>query len=74
MSLTFQMMTLEKYLAKNFEIFFRGYPHFGPSKYGVSKNDHPSTAYDPSFLLQNPFTLKNVDVCKKLQLNPLNGQ
>ena len=71
MCLTFQMMTLEKYLTKNFEIFFRGYPLFGPSKCGVSKNDHPSTAYDTTFLLQNPFTLKNVDVCKKLELNPL---
>ena len=37
MCLTFQMMTLEKFLTKNFEIFFEGYPHFGPSKYGVTK-------------------------------------
>ena len=50
MHLTFQMMTLENYLTKNFELFFRGYPLFGPSKCGVSKNDHPSTAYDPTFL------------------------
>ena len=72
MCLTFQMMTLEKYLTKNFEIFFRGYPLFGPSKCGVSKNDHPSTAYDPTFLLQNPFTLKKCGCLqKKLELNPL---
>ena len=43
MCLTFQIMTLEKYLTKNFEISFRGYPHFDPSKCGVSENDHPST-------------------------------
>ena len=65
MCLTFQMMTLEKYLTKNFEIFFRGYPLFGPSKCGVSKNDHPSTAYDPTFLLQNPFTLKKCGCLQK---------
>ena len=58
MCLTFQMMTLETYLTKNFDFFFRGYPLFGPSKWGVSKNDHPSTAYDPTFLLQKPFPLK----------------
>ena len=71
MCLTFQMMTLEKYLTKNFEFFFRGYPLSGPSKCCVSKNDHPSTAYDPTYLLQNPFPLKNVDICKKLEINPL---
>ena len=38
---------------------------FGPSKYGVSKNDHPSTAYDPIFLLQNPFTLKKCGCLQK---------
>ena len=65
MYLTFQMMTLEKYLTKNFEILFRGYPLFGPSKCGVSKNDHPSTAYDPTFLLQNPFTLKKCGCLQK---------
>ena len=28
-----------------------------PSNYGVSKNEHPRTAYDPTFLLLNPFLL-----------------
>jgi len=65
MCLTFQMMTLEKYLTKNFEIFFRGYPLFGPSKCGVSKNDHPSTAYDATFLWQNPFPLKKCECLQK---------
>ena len=65
MCLTFQMMILEKYLTKNFEIFFMGYPLFGPSKCGVSKNDHPSTAYDPTFLLQNPFLLEKCGCLQK---------
>ena len=58
MCLTFQMMTLEKYSTKNFEIFLRGYPLFGPSKCGVSKNDHPSTAYDPTFREREDFYSK----------------
>ena len=71
MCLTFQMMTLEKYLTKNFEIFFRGYPHFGPLKCGISKNDHLSTTYDPTFLLQNPFLLEKCECLqKKLEINP----
>ena len=60
MCLTFQMMTLEE-----FEIFWRGYPHFGPLKCGVSKNDHPSTTYDPTFLLQNPFPHKKCGCLQK---------
>ena len=32
-------------------------PISAPSNFGVSKNEHPRTAYDPSFLLQNPFLL-----------------
>merc|ERR1711954_164718 len=71
MCLTFQMMTLEKYLAKNFEIFFRGYPLFGPSKCGVSKNDHPSTAYDPTFLLQNPFKLIKCGCLQKTRVQSI---
>ena len=53
MCLTFQMMSLEKYLIKIFDFFFKGYPHLD-----VYNNDHPSTAYDPTFLLQNPFLVK----------------
>ena len=65
MCLTFQMMTLEKYLATNFEIFFRGYPPLDPAKCGGAKNDHPSTAYDPTFLLQNPFPHKKCGCLQK---------
>ena len=42
---------------ENFEIFLGGFPHFGPSKLGVSKNEHPSTTYDPTLFVQNPFLL-----------------
>ena len=56
---------------KNVESLFEGYPNFGPSKVRCLQNKHPSAAYDPTFLLKNPFTLKNVDVNKKLKLNPL---
>ena len=71
MCLTFQMMTLENYLAKNFDIHFRGYLLFSPLKCDISKNDHPSTAYDPTFYCRILFHTKNLDVCKKLELNPL---
>ena len=71
MCLNFQMITLEKYLTQNFEILFRGYPLFGPSKSSVSKNDHPALPLTPLFYCRILFHTKNVDVCKKLELNPL---
>ena len=72
MCLTFQIMTLEKHLTVDFERKkFRGYPHFDPAKCGVSKNYHPCTIYDPTFLFLILFYSKNMDVCKKLELNPL---
>ena len=37
--------------------------------FGVSKNEHPSTACDQTFFAQNPFLLENRDVCKKLELH-----
>jgi len=67
------MMTLEKYLTKNFEIFFRGYPLFGPSKCSISKNDYPSTAYDPTFLLQNPCPLKKCGCLQKPRAQSVGG-
>ena len=33
--------------------------------FGVYKNEDPSTAYDPIFLLQNPFLLKKVGCLQK---------
>ena len=53
----FSYIDFMKLFNQKFEIFFGGYPHFGPSKCGVSKNEHPSTAYDPTFFVQNPFLL-----------------
>ena len=41
----------KKILTRKFEFFWGGFPHVGPSKFGVSKNDHPSTANDLPFLL-----------------------
>ena len=71
MCLTFQILTLWSFLTKNFANFWGGYPHFGPSKWGASKNEHPSTPYDPTFLCKILFYSKNGDVCKKLELNML---
>ena len=72
MCLTFQIVTLEKYSNKNIAILFRGYPHFGPSNCIVSKNDHPSTAYDITFFYcRILFYSKNVDVFQKLELNTI---
>ena len=52
MCLTLQMMTLEKYLTKNFEICFRGFPHFCPSKcsldFGRSRQLLRNEIFDPS--------------------------
>ena len=63
MCLTFQMMTLKKYLTKIFEILFREYPLFGLSKCGISKNDHPSTAYDHTFLPATAAQKAHMSVC-----------
>ena len=55
--------------------FFLGWggctPNFGPSMCCVSKNEHPSTKYDPTFFLLHPFYSKNGDDCKKQELNML---
>ena len=72
MCLTFQMMTLEKYLTKKFEIFFLGYPHFGPSKCGISKKNYHSSTYEPTFFIAESFSIRKMWMfAKKLELNPL---
>ena len=58
MCLTFQMMTLVKYLTKNVEIFLGGIPI-------LSKNDHSSTSFYTLFI-SNPVLLKK---CGYLQKN-----
>ena len=69
--LTFQMMTLEKYLTKNFDIFFRGYPLLAPQSAASPKMTTPALPMTPLFYYRILFHTKNVDVCKKLELNPL---
>ena len=64
LGLTFQIMILKKKFNQIFGKIFRGTPIW-LSKCCVSKNDHPSTANDPTFLLQNPFTLKKCGCLQK---------
>ena len=71
MYLTFQMMTSEKYLTNNFEIWFWEYPHFGPSKCGMSNMTIPALPMTLHFYCKILFYSKHVDVCKNLELNPL---
>ena len=53
----FSYIDFEKAFDQKLGKLFRWYPLVGPSKSGVSKNEHPSTAYYPTFLMQNPFLL-----------------
>ena len=71
MCLTFQMMTLEKYLTKNFEIFLGGTPFLAPQSAASPKMTTPALPMTPLFYCRILFYSKNVDVCKKLELNPL---
>ena len=48
---------------------FMVYPHFGPSKCGVSKNETPALPMTLLFYCRILFYFKNGDVCKKLELN-----
>ena len=66
MCLTFQMMTLEKYLTKNFEIFFRGYPIFAPKSAMTPKMTTSALPMTPPFYCRIRFFSEKVDVCKKL--------
>ena len=43
---------------KSFDIFLRGYPHFGPSKYGVSKMITPLLPMTLLFIAESFSTLK----------------
>ena len=71
MCLTFQMMTLEKYLTKNFEIFLGGTPFLAPQSAASPKMTTPALPMTPLFYCRILLHSKNVDVCKKLELNPL---
>jgi len=45
----FSYISIEKIIYEKSWNFFGGYPHFEPLKGGATKNEHPSTAYDPTF-------------------------
>ena len=46
MYLTFHLLTLRKYLTKNFELFGGMYPHFGPYCAVFPKSEYPSTTVE----------------------------
>ena len=71
MCLTFQMMTLEKYLTNFFEFFVGGNPILAPRSVVSSKMTTPAMPMTPLFLLQNPFLLKKYGCLQKLELKPL---
>ena len=71
MCLTFQMMTLEKYLTNNFDIFLGGTPFLAPQSAASPKMTTPVLPMTPLFYCRILLHSKNVDVCKKLELNPL---
>ena len=48
---------LRKDLTKIFKQFIAGAPYFGPYKGSASKNECPSTAYDPTFIAESFSTL-----------------
>ena len=63
-------MTLRKYLTKNFENLLDGTPILAPQSAVSPKMTTPALPL-PHFLIQNLFFSKNVDVCKKVELNML---
>ena len=71
MCLTFHMMILERYLTKNFEIFLGGSHFLAPQSAATPKMTTPALPMTPLFYCRILFHAKNVDVCKKLELNPL---
>ena len=50
MCLTFQMMTLEKYLTKNYEIFLGGTPFLAPQSAASPKITTPALPMTPNYL------------------------
>ena len=62
MWLTFQLMTLEKYLTKNFDIFFRGYPLLAPRSAASPKMTTPALPMTPLFNCRILLYSKIVDV------------
>ena len=71
MCLTFQMMTLEKYLTKKMEIFLGGTPFLASRSAASPKMTTSALPMTPLFYCRILLHTKNVDACKKLELNPL---
>ena len=64
---TFQMMTLEKYLTKNFEFFLGGTPFLAPQSVASPKMTTAALPMTPPFYCRIPFYSINVDISKKLE-------
>ena len=54
----FSLFQIKKIFNQKFGNHFSGEPPFWPSKGCASKNWHLKTAYDPTYLIQNPFLLQ----------------
>ena len=70
MCLTFQMMSLEKYLTKNFEIFVEGTPFLAPQSAASSKMTTPALPMTPLFRQSVSFVSF---VCQKKFVCPFVG-
>ena len=68
MCLTFQMMTLEKDLTKNFDFFLGGTPILAPRSAASQKMTIPALSMTHLFLLQNPFFLEKCGCLQKLEI------
>ena len=71
MCLTFHIMASRKCLTRNFENFLRGTPIFAPQSSVFPKMRTSALPMTPLFYYRILFYLKNGDVCRKLELNPL---
>ena len=71
MCLTFPILTLRRFLTKNFEIFWGGTPISAPQITVSQKMSTPELPMTPLFYCRILFYSKNGDVCKKLELNTL---
>ena len=67
----FQMMTLEKYLTNFFIFLLGGTPILAPLSAASPKMAIPVRPMTPLFYCRILFYSENVDVCKKIELNPL---
>ena len=52
---TFPIFQFGNILSQKIEKNFGGYPTFGPFKMKAPQKGPPMTAYNPQFLIQNPF-------------------